>query len=100
VGTHFDELSKALARGESRKSALKRFAAGLAGAALAVVRPGQAAADDAFGCDRDCSDLFPRLGGAWRQCVADCLRCRARGHHFFVNVNGSNPICIRNGFPT
>ena len=43
MGKHFDELSKALASGASRRSALKRFAAGVAGAAIASVLPGRSA---------------------------------------------------------
>jgi hypothetical protein len=99
VGTHFDELSKALANGRSRQAALKRFAAGVAGALFATVLPGRAALavsndGDVGDCDRDCSHVFERPGPQWRQCVVDCTRCRARGHHFYF-LNES-PVCITN----
>ena len=47
MGKQFDELAKALAHGTSRRVALKRFAAGIAGAALAADPGGEAARGDA-----------------------------------------------------
>jgi hypothetical protein len=44
MGQQFDELAKALAAGQSRREALQRFAAGVAGVVLATL-PGRAAAD-------------------------------------------------------
>jgi hypothetical protein len=41
MGQQFDELSKALASGMSRRRALWRFAGGLAGAALVSLIPGR-----------------------------------------------------------
>src|SRR5439155_26622698 len=84
---HFDELSKALANGVSRRSALKRFAAGVAGAALASVLPGRKAAAQIEG--RDCKDICGELGlqrEAYAQCVSECAACIRRGGDFIIPI--------------
>ncbi len=57
MGKQFDELAKALASGVSRRSALKRFAAGAAGAALASVFTGRSA--DAQITPAICQECLP-----------------------------------------
>ena len=75
---HFDELAKALAAGVPRRVALRRFAGGLAGAALATVIPGQAAlaAGGKVGCADYC-EKHPHngvsLGTCINQCVHECI---------------------------
>jgi hypothetical protein len=44
MGKHFDELSKGLASGMSRRRALGRFLGGVVGAALATLMPGRTSA--------------------------------------------------------
>src|SRR5947207_13495492 len=72
MGKHFDELSKALANGVSRRSALKRFAAGVAGAPLASVPPGRKTGAQNEGGGR--KDICGELGlhkGAHAQCGSE-----------------------------
>jgi hypothetical protein len=95
MGKHFDELSKALASGASRRSALKRFAAGVAGAAIASFLPGRRAeaqtADELRECQEICRELGLQ-GGAFGQCMAQCTTCVARGDVFVILNSG--PVCI------
>jgi hypothetical protein len=49
MGQQFDELAKALASGQSRREALRKFVGGAAGVVLASL-PGRAAADGGEDC--------------------------------------------------
>ena len=95
MGKHFDELSKALASGASRRSALKRVAAGVAGAALASVLPGRRAqaqvTDEQRECHEVCRDVGFR-GRAYGECVAQCTTCVAQGGTFAA-IN-ARPVCL------
>jgi hypothetical protein len=75
MNDRFDELAKGLAQSVTRRGALKKFGAGLAGIALAA--PGvadRAKADEQVVCD--CS--YPCLGckschgGCYRKCLISC----------------------------
>ena len=92
MGDHFDELSKAFARGASRRAALKRFATGVAGALVASVLPSLSGEAQSAGneCRVSCSAL-PQ-GKAFSRCVAECTVCRQHGRSFVV-LN-SSPICV------
>jgi len=46
MGKQFDDLAKALARGESRRGALRKFVAGTVGVILGGAIPATAAADE------------------------------------------------------
>jgi hypothetical protein len=46
MGKQFDDLAKALARGESRRQALRKFVAGTVGVILGVAMPASASADN------------------------------------------------------
>mgnify|MGYP000923945437 CR=1 FL=1 len=58
---HFDDLSKALASGMSRRSALKAFGLSVAGAAAATLLPGRASGATKISstlCNRFCDAYF------------------------------------------
>ena len=102
MGKQFDELSKALARGTSRRAALKRFALGAAGAAVASLLPGRnAEAQYAFErvyCQALCIQWREDYGLAdpgreSGQCVANCASCLRRGGEFIILNN--LPFCTR-----
>jgi hypothetical protein len=94
MGKELDELSKALASGTSRRVALKRFAVGVAGAAVASLFPGRQA-DAGFAADeRDCQDFcraYELEGREFGRCVAECAACRKRGRNYH-RLNG-NSFC-------
>jgi hypothetical protein len=93
MGKHFDELSKALASGASRRSALKRFAAGVAGAVVASVLPGRSA--EAQSGESECRVIcreWGLQGQAYGQCVSQCATCVAHGGEFVILNSG--PICL------
>jgi hypothetical protein len=72
----FDEVAKTLARGFSRRDALRRFGGGLAGAALVSMGAGRA---------------FAQSNGA--TCASSALtNCRAGGERFCLRVR---EICLR-----
>jgi len=94
MGKHFDELSKSLASGVSRRTSLKRFATGTAGALLMRVLPGRGepvAASEAENCSHTCSQLNLRKR-ARRRCVKKCKKCESGGGDF-VTMNGTFPVC-------
>jgi len=94
MGKHFDELSKSLASGESRRVTVKRFATGMAGSLLASVLPGrgaQVAAKNGGGCKGRCHEIDIK-GRAYKRCVARCKDCKNRGGHYIV-MNGGQ-ACI------
>ena len=81
MGKHFDELSKALASGVSRRQALRRFVGGALGAMLATAIPGRAASADVDAEGRGgellrvCANCCRGLQGEdFRRCVRSCLR--------------------------
>src|SRR5215212_5914508 len=91
MGKEFDELAKSLASGVSRRAALKRFAAGVAGAAFATVLPGRSA--DAQLSPAICQQICRESAGVssgreFGACVSSCARCV---------VNGGEPYVINNG---
>jgi hypothetical protein len=73
MGKEFDELSKALARGVSRRAALRRFVLGSLGAVAASLIPGRSSF--AGGLGEQCVELCRQAGceGAdFGKCVAAC----------------------------
>ena len=92
MGKQFDELAKALASGVSRRSALKRFAAGAVGAAITTMFSGRsAAADEAPAiCQERCG---PRSGRAYGKCISECTKCVSKGGQP-IFVNNGQVICI------
>jgi hypothetical protein len=95
MGKHFDELSKSLASGVSRRASLKRFATGTAGALLMRVLPGrgeQVAASGVADCGPTCRQLNLKRR-ARRRCVKKCKRCESEGGDWLV-LNGTAPVCV------
>lgn len=103
MGTQFDDLAKALATGTSRRVALKRFAAGLLGAAVASSAFGRPAAAQAVDgaevpreCHEVCNDQRIGAGRSYGNCMSACTQCLANGGQIFI-VNGGSPnslVCI------
>lgn len=94
MGKHFDELSKSLASGESRRVTLKRFATGTVGGLLTSVLPGrgaQVAAQGGGGCKGRCHETDLE-GRAYKRCVKRCKDCKNRGGHYVV-MNASQ-VCL------
>ena len=96
MGKHFDELAKALASGVSRRAALKRFATGVAGAAVASVFSGRSASADLSPsvCQQICREIVgPKEGREFGKCVSSCAKCVGQGGfpRFF---NNGELICI------
>ena len=82
MAEHFDELTKALASGVSRRDALTRFVGGLFGGLLAAVGLGKTAGAQAAGtCPAYCRSigLTPGGGNAFGKCVSNCAKCRDAG---------------------
>lgn len=84
----FDELTKALAGGLTRREALTRIAGGFAGALLASMGLGKAwgqspnAAPNAY-CEKFCRyecEISPGGGNAFGQCVSSCENCLNSGN--------------------
>jgi hypothetical protein len=96
MGKEFDELARALANGVSRRKALRRFAAGAAGAAFASVFGGRSADaqwSPAF-CHEACQEILGVSSGReYGRCVSSCASCVGRGG--FPNVlNNGEIVCI------
>ena len=94
MGDHFDELSKAFASGASRRAALKRFATGVVGAAIASVLPGRSAQAQSAPAQNECQGICRDLGlrgQAFGQCVSQCATCLSHGGEFVVLNTG--PVC-------
>ena len=79
MGKAFDDLSKALARGAGRRSAIGRLVGGADGAAVAAFLPGRSAAADEEdvknAAKRLCQEYCDQLGGskrARRACAHNC----------------------------
>jgi hypothetical protein len=99
MGKQFDELSKALAGGVSRRTALRRFIAGLAGAVLVSIFHGRASAavpgDIRRRCAQACQQLFPDRGRDYGECVSSCERCLTAANkdpHFNGSFNSCLPL--------
>ena len=78
---HFDELSKVLAEGLTRRGALRQIG-GLAGGLLAAVGLGKAwAAPPPTNCAGFCRSLgiTPGGGNAYGKCVSNCSNCKDAG---------------------
>ena len=91
MGKHFDELSKSLASGLSRRASLKRFATGTMGALLTSVLPGRgeqvAAGEVRDQCRAFCRELDLNRQKR-RRCVRECIDC-IRGGGKFGQANGT-----------
>lgn len=107
MGDQFDELSKALASGMTRREALRRFAGGVVGVALAGVVPGIAGAHDKDkdkkkdkhkkdkdhkACEKICKKLYPK-GQERDDCIARSATCPSGQCSPFV-VNAGQVICV------
>ena len=70
----FDELAKGLAQSVTRRGALKKFGAGLAGVVLASLGlANKANAGHCLqGCKHDCQQRYKRNTPEWELCVSDC----------------------------
>src|SRR5262245_47938029 len=82
MAEHFDELTKDLASGVSRRDALKRFVGGIFGGLLAAVGLTKTAGAQAPGtCPAYCRSLGinPGNGNAFGKCVSNCSNCRLAG---------------------
>lgn len=78
----FDDLSKVLAEGLTRRGALQRIGGTLAGGLLAAVGLGKAwAAPPPTNCAGFCRSLgfTPGGGNAYGQCVSNCANCKDAG---------------------
>jgi hypothetical protein len=103
----FDELAKSLAGSVSRREALVRLGAGLAGVVLASLgaRPVEAQGNSA--CDNFCDSIF--TGSDAGHCTSDaahgegiCYQCgpaAPAGHPDFCNVAGIGPTCCTSTAP-
>src|SRR5438046_840669 len=90
----FDELSKALANGLSRREALRRLGGGLLGAALAALGLDEAKAAP-IPCAEACSQHFPP-GPVWAACRREaCQKCN--GEITRVCFGQTNAICCAPG---
>jgi hypothetical protein len=98
MGKQFDELAKALASGVSRRAALKRFATGVAGAAVASVFTGRGAVaqDSPAICQQFCREFVgPSSGQEFGRCVSTCASCIGRGGTpIQINKGGGELVCI------
>jgi hypothetical protein len=96
MGEQFEELAKALARGTSRRVALKRFAAGLAGAALANVFAGRTAQAqnpvELAVCRIACAVLENGPGQEYSRCLRTCADCVRHGGTPIV-LNDGDLVC-------
>jgi len=89
MANQFDELSKALAAGISRREALRRIGSGLVGATLAALGLGKADAAP-NPCSVFCSKNFPP-GPARAACLQACRQCGADVSR--VCFGATNAIC-------
>src|SRR5262245_48564787 len=84
MAEHFDELTKALASGVSRRDALKRFVGGVLGglfAAVGLSKTAGAQGNSQNTCPAYCRSLGidPGNGNAFGKCVSNCAKCREGG---------------------
>jgi hypothetical protein len=95
LGKHFDELSKSLASGVSRRTSLMRFATGTVGALVTSVLPGRGEQMAAAPVDEECRDTcrpFAPNRKARKQCIRQCKECVKAGGSFTI-LNGG-PACV------
>jgi len=71
LGKQFDDLSKALARGLSRRQALQRMVGGVVAAAVALVLPGRTFAGGTSDCAHFCDAVFGDDTPEADACIAD-----------------------------
>jgi hypothetical protein len=83
----FDELSKALARGVSRRDALKLFGAGLVGSALAIIGRSRAS-EAANDVDAQCASYC----GVYR-----AIKLRNSCYNACVDCGGSSGLSLQSG---
>ena len=106
MGNRFDELAKDLARGVSRREALRRLGGGLLGAAVAAVGLGlgKATADGkgkGEACVDCCNAITPRPH-PFGDCVSACVHGQGVCGHGCIAAGGScaaggTPCCSRAG---
>jgi hypothetical protein len=95
LGKHFDELSKSLASGVSRRASLKRFATGTVGALLTNVLPSRGEQVAAAPVDEECREIcrpFAPDRRARKRCIRECKECVKSGGNFVIMNQG--PVCI------
>ena len=95
MGKHFDELSKSLASGVSRRASLRRFVTGMAGALVTSVLPGRGEQVAAGEVRDQCRDFCRGLDLNRRQrrrCVRKCIDC-IQGGGKFAQANGTF-VCV------
>jgi hypothetical protein len=106
MGEHFDELAKALATGRSRRQALRTFAVGVAGAALASLVPGRAAdattTNAGAACAKFCNTAFAAFPGAAVECITDAVKGKGRCFECGPKASNKNKtpcggVCCPNG---
>lgn len=101
----FDELAKDLARGVSRREALRRLGGGMAGAMLASLGVGRAWGQGNSDCAHFCDSVYPP-GRQRGECKSDaahgqgiCQQCGPAappGHGPLCGTFG-NPVCCDSG---
>jgi hypothetical protein len=94
MDNRFDELTKSLAEGVSRREALRRLGGGLAGALLASLGlAGVAQGASARDCSITCSNFYPP-GPARAQCNQVCKKCSNTNN---LCPSGGGTICCESG---
>jgi hypothetical protein len=106
MGELFDELAKALASGRSRRQALRSFAAGVAGAALASLVPGrsaEAATNASAACAKFCNTAFAAFPSTAAFCLTQsvvgkgpCFECGPKASSS-SNKIPCGPVCCPSG---
>ena len=89
MGKEFDDLAKALARGESRRQALRKFVVGALGVVVGAAMPASASADGGLDCKADgkaCKKNSQCCSGS----CCDGVCCPAG---FCIPSNSGPPIC-------
>ena len=82
MNNKFDELAKTMAQSVTRRGALKKFGAGLAGIALATLGfPGKAEARNCNHCIGPYFGCAPSDGACIQDCAHHCLKKLGGGPH-------------------
>jgi hypothetical protein len=89
MNSNFDDLSKAMAEGVSRREAIWRFGVFLAGTVLACIGLGSAAQSDPNACKTYCS-RFPK-GPERSHCMQVCNACPSTT--LLYGTTGFNLVC-------
>jgi hypothetical protein len=101
----FDELSKALAGGISRREAFRRAGGLLVGAVAASLGLDRLAWAVPGECARECRRVFPGGGDAQRACIYDCDQCKKACGPPLHGVCtdecrvACRPDCVKLGYP-